>query len=161
MPFLLVMDTGMMAIILLASSFFYETRNTVKSLFVSPVLVSQVLKQIVFFADDEHSFNHFVSLTNLFVHGVVINYVLAIYMLLYRLGSCLNWLQSLSFLARLHFFPYEIQLFITNAFDSFRFLALWMTPTEYLLLSPSYPFNFNDSLSGNEEIGKVLTATAV
>ena len=80
MPYLLVMDTGMMAIILLSSSFYYEKQeNTIKSIFVSPVLVGQILVvKILSSLVMSVGSIILVGLTMLIVHGVLINYLLAI-----------------------------------------------------------------------------------
>ncbi len=168
MPFLLVMDTGMMAIILLASSFFYEKQeNTVKSLFVSPVLVSQVLiSKIVSSLTMSIASIIFVSLTMLFVHGVVINYVLAI---LYVVISTMAHVSigyiivfsSRDFTSFLMKFMGAILLLMLSTL--FVFLGIIDDSTEYLaILSPSYAIQFlMDSLFVTKEIGKVLTATAV
>lgn len=80
MPYLLVMDTGMMAIILLSSSFYYEKQeNTIKSVFVSPILVGQILfAKILSSLVMSVGSIILVGLTMLIVHGVFINYALAI-----------------------------------------------------------------------------------
>lgn len=80
MPYLLVMDTGMMAIILLSSSFYYEKQeNTIKSVFVSPILVGQILvAKILSSLVMSVGSIILVGLTMLIVHGVLINYLLAI-----------------------------------------------------------------------------------
>jgi ABC-type Na+ efflux pump permease subunit len=80
MPFLLVMDTGMMSIILLASSFYYEKQeNTIKSLFVAPVSVTQLLSaKIVASLLSGVISMVLVGLAMWIVHGVFINYALAL-----------------------------------------------------------------------------------
>jgi ABC-type Na+ efflux pump permease subunit len=80
MPFLLVMDTGMMSIILLASSFYYEKQeNTIKSLFVAPISITQLLSaKIVASLLSGIISMALVGLAMLIIHGVVINYALAL-----------------------------------------------------------------------------------
>ncbi len=79
MPFLIVLDTGMMAIILLASSFYFEKQeSTIKTLFVAPVTIRQILsaKVVASLLSGVISIG-LVGLAMLIVHGVVINYALA------------------------------------------------------------------------------------
>ncbi|MFA5235493.1 MAG: ABC transporter permease [Bacilli bacterium] len=80
MPFLLVMDTGMMSIILLASSFYYEKQeNTIKSLFVAPVSITQLLSaKIVASLLSGIISMALVGVAMALVHGVFINYGLAL-----------------------------------------------------------------------------------
>ncbi len=88
MPFLLVIDTGMMSIILLASSFYFEKQEgTIKTMFVAPVSISQLLsaKLVASLVAGVISMA-LVALALLLIHGVVINYALA---LLYTILSTL------------------------------------------------------------------------
>lgn len=168
MPFLLVMDTGMMAIVLLASSFFYEKQeNTVKSLFVAPVFVGHVLiSKIVSSLAMSAVSIVLVSLTMLFVHGVVINYALAI---LYVV------LSTLAHVAIGYIIVFSSRDFTSFLMKCMGVIILLMLPTllfflgviddsaEYLaILSPSYAIQFlMDSLFMAKEIGKVLTGIAI
>ena len=79
MPFLLVMDSGMMSIILLASGFYYEKQeSTIKSVFVSPVSLAQLLTAKVLATILPSIITMvLVGLGMFIVHGVVVNYGLA------------------------------------------------------------------------------------
>jgi len=79
MPFLLVMDTGLMSIILLASSFYYEKQEgSIKTLFVAPISLVQLLSaKIVAGLLSGVISMVLIGLGMLIVHGVVINYALA------------------------------------------------------------------------------------
>jgi len=84
-PFLIVMDDGLMAIVLLGSMFYYEKQEGIaKSLLVAPITVSQVLIAKVAAA----IFSGLISVVLIFLaalifHGLVINLFLAIiYMVL-------------------------------------------------------------------------------
>ncbi len=79
LPFLLVVDTGMMSIILMASSFFYEKQEgTIKTLLVAPVSIAQILlaKMVASLISSLISMI-LIGLTMLIAHGVFINYALA------------------------------------------------------------------------------------
>lgn len=80
MPFLLVMDSGMMSIILLASGFYYEKQeSTIKSIFVAPVSLSQLLiAKVLATLLSSIITMVLVGLGMAIVHGVIINYGLAL-----------------------------------------------------------------------------------
>jgi ABC-type transport system involved in multi-copper enzyme maturation permease subunit len=80
MPFLLIIDTGMMSILLLASSFYFEKQEgTIKTMFVAPVSLTQILsaKVVATLLSGVISMV-LVGLAMFIIHGVVINYALAI-----------------------------------------------------------------------------------
>ena len=84
-PFLIVMDDGLMAIVLLGSMFYYEKQEGIaKSLLVTPITVNQVLIAKV----AASIFSGLISVVFIFLaalvfHGLVINILLAIiYMVL-------------------------------------------------------------------------------
>lgn len=168
MPFFLVMDTGMMTIILLASSYYFEKQeNTAKSLFVTPVSIAKIL-----FAKITSSLISsiisivLVGLAMLIFHGVLINFALAI---LYVVISTLA-----------HVSIGYIIVFNSRDFTSFlmKYMAmvlLLMIPallvllkviggnSEYFaLLSPSYAIQFlMGSLSETKEIGKIFVGIII
>lgn len=79
MPYLLVMDTGMMSIILLASSFYFEKQeSSIKTMFVAPVSIVQILSAKVIASLLSGIISMFlVGVAMLLIHGVFINYALA------------------------------------------------------------------------------------
>lgn len=162
-PFFLVMDTGMMTIILLAASFYFEKQeNTAKSLFVMPVSIAQILfAKIVSSLISSVISIVLVGLTMLIVHGVIINFALAIIFV------------TISALA--HVSIGYIIVFISRDFTSFLMkymgiVLLLMIPAllvllnviskegEYFaILSPSYAIQFlMGSLFETKEIGKII-----
>jgi len=89
MPLLLVTDTGLMSIILLASSFYYEKQEgSIKTLFVAPISLTQLLTAKVISSLLSGIISMvLIGLGMLIVHGVFINYALAlIYVILSTLA---------------------------------------------------------------------------
>lgn len=82
MPTLLVFDTGMMSILLLAASYFYEKQEgTIKTLFVSPISTAQLLMAKVLSSLLSGLISMaLIGLAMLFLHGVTsIDYPLAFF----------------------------------------------------------------------------------
>ncbi len=148
MPFLLVMDTGLMSIILLASSFYYEKQEgTIKTLFVAPVSIVQILgAKIVAGLLSGIISMALIGLGMLIIHGVVINYALALlyavlstlahvalgYILVFYSVDFMSFLMKYMGLTILLMVP--VLLVITNIIPAnLEFLAI---------LSPSYAAKF-------------------
>jgi hypothetical protein len=81
MPYLLVLDTGMMSIILLASSFYFEKQeSSIKTMFVAPVSITQILSaKVVASLLSGIISMALVGVAMLAIHGVFINYALAFF----------------------------------------------------------------------------------
>ncbi len=168
MPLLLVMDTGVMSIILLASSFYYEKQeNTIKSLFVSPVLIVQILgSKIISSLLMSIASIVFVSLTMLIVHGVVINYLLAIvYVVLSTLAHiAIGYIiifYSVDFASFL--MKYMAMVLILMLPTLLVFLGIIDTSTEYFaIISPSYAIQLLiGSLFESQDILKTILSIFV
>jgi len=168
MPLLLVMDTGLMSIILLASSFYYEKQeNTIKSLFVSPISVIQILgAKIISSLFMSFSSIILISLTMFLAHGVVINYLLAIvyvilstlahiaigYVIVFYSVDFVSFLMKYMVIALLLMIPtLLVILHIIDVADEY-----------YALLSPSYAIQYLiNSLFVNPEMEKVIFSISV
>ncbi len=168
MPLLLVMDTGVMSIILLASSFYYEKQeNTIKSLFVSPVLIVQILgSKIISSLLMSIVSIVFVSLTMLIVHGVVINYLLAIvYVVLSTLAHlAIGYIiifYSVDFASFL--IKYMAMVLILMLPTLLVFLGIIDKSTEYFaIISPSYAIQLLiGSLFESQDILKTILSIFV
>jgi ABC-type multidrug transport system permease subunit len=84
LPQLLVFDTGLMTIILLASSFFFEKQEgTLKALFVTPVHLTQLLlSKVLSTLIPAFASIVFMTLTMLIFHGVLLPLPLALLLVL-------------------------------------------------------------------------------
>ncbi len=168
LPFLLVLDTGMMSIILMASSFYYEKQEgTIKTLLVAPVTVAQILmaKMIASLISSIVSMT-LIGLTMLIVHGTILNYVLAfLYVCITTLAHVaigyLLILKSKDFMGLLMKYMVLALVFMTPSLlialdlipESLRFLAF---------LSPSYAGQFLvDSLFVQQPLWEVFVALLV
>ncbi len=168
LPFLLVLDTGMMSIILMASSFYYEKQEgTIKTLLVSPVSVAQILlaKMMASLISALISMT-LIGLTMLIVHGTVINYALAFayvsvttlahvgigYLLIFKSKDFMSLLMRYMVLALVFMAP-SLLIALDLIPDSLQFLAF---------LSPSYAGQFLvDSLFIQQPLWEILLALLV
>lgn len=167
MPYLLVMDTGLMSIILLSSSFYYEKQeNTIKSVFVAPVLVLQILgAKIISSLLMSVASILLVGLTMLLVHGVVINYLLAI------IYVVLSTVAHIAIGYIIVFYSIDFASFLMKYMGV---VLILMLPTllvllqvidassEYLaMLSPSYAIQYLiGSLFESKDLGKIFICVA-
>lgn len=168
MPMLLVMDTGVMAIILLASSFYYEKQeNTIKSLFVSPVLLIQILGAKVISSLLMSLTSIFlISLTMLIVHGVVINYLLAIiYVFLSTLAHIAIGYVIVFYSVDFGSFlmKYMAVIMVLMLPTLLVFLGVIDASSEYFaIISPSYAIQYLiGSLFENKDIWKIAIGVCV
>ncbi|MFA5421736.1 MAG: hypothetical protein WC344_02925 [Bacilli bacterium] len=168
MPMLMVMDTGVMAIILLASSFYYEKQeNTIKSLFVSPVLLVQILgAKIIASLLMSIASILLISLTMLIVHGVVINYLLAImYVFLSTLAHIAIGYVIVFYSADFASFlmKYMAVVLVLMLPTLLVFLGLIDASSEYFaIISPSYAIQYLiGSLFEKKDIWKIVIGVCV
>jgi fluoroquinolone transport system permease protein len=166
MPFLLVVDTGVMAIVLLAASFYYEKQEgTIKTLMVAPVSTFQILlAKIIASLLSGLITIVLVSITMITFHGVIINYALA---LLYV------FLSTLVHVAIGYIIIFRSRDFLSLMIKYFILVLLLMTPVllvaldiipihlEFIaFLSPTYAVQFLvNSLFVNKDWWKILIAT--
>ncbi len=168
LPFLLVLDTGMMSIILMASSFYYEKQEgTIKTLLVAPVSVAQVLlaKMVASLISSVISMT-LIGLIMLLVHGTVINYALAFlyvsvttlahvaigYLLILKSKDFMGLLMKYMVLALVFMIP-SLLFALDLIPESFRFLAF---------LSPTYSGQFLvDSLFIQQPVWEIFLALGV
>lgn len=164
-PFLIIMDNALMAIVFLATSFFYEKQEGIaKTLLVAPVSVTQILISKV----AASFFTSFLSLTiialsSLIFHGIIINWLLALlYMFLANFGHTaigyLIILASKDFMGFMLRFAGIIMVFIIPTI----LIALEIIPSNYefiAILSPTYAAQvLIDSLFKTVDWWKVLIA---
>lgn len=165
LPFLIVVDTGMMSIILMASSFYYEKQEgTIKTLLVAPVSVVQILlaKMVASLISSVISMI-LIGLTMLVVHGVWINYALALlyvsvttlahiaigYLLIFKSRDFMGFMMKYMVVVLAFMIP-SLLVALDLIPSTWRFLAF---------LSPSYAGQFLvDSLFVDVSLWKILAA---
>ncbi|NCA97268.1 MAG: hypothetical protein EOM77_03700 [Bacteroidia bacterium] len=163
MPFLLVMDSGMMSIILLASGFYYEKQeSTIKSVFVAPVSLSQLLiAKVLATLLSSIITMVLVGLGMVIVHGVVINYALALcYIILSTLTHVAIGYVIVFYSRDFMSFLMKYMVVVIVLIIPVLLVAIDVIPQEseiFALISPSYAVKFlMDSLFVEKDIWTTL-----